>query len=184
MNTRTKKIAVATTLGTFAVLAILLAYPAMAMTASAQTGANAQQLLQNPNRAVPEKISYSVGQTITLTSIAGGDHEVGNPSVNGTASGTLTLQVTGVFARGYSLSITGGSFDINGTTYTISGGSAEMGPYGYHMVGQGQAGTASFLFAFRDLGKFGSSNYAIVGVDLNAGSSQWLSRLLVTVTVS
>jgi hypothetical protein len=52
------------------------------------------------------------------------------------------------------------------------------------MVGQGQAGTASFLFGFRDLGKFGSSNYAIVGVDLNAGSSQWLARLLVTVTVS
>src|SRR5271157_2560855 len=172
MNTRTKKLAVATTLGTFAVLAILLAYPALAMTAQAQSGANPQQLLQNPNKAVPEKISYSVGQTITLTSIAGGFHEVGNPSVNGTASGTLTLQVTGV------------SFDINGTTYTVSGGSAEMGPYGYHMVGQGQAGTGSFLFGFKDLGKFGSSNYAIVGVDLNAGSSQWLSRLLVTVTVS
>jgi len=183
MNTRTKKLAVATTLGTFAVLAILLAYPAMAMSA-APTGANPTQLLQNLNRAVPEKISYSAGQTITLTSVAGGYHEVGNPSVNGTASGTLTLQVTGVFARGYSLTITGGSFDINGTTYTVSGGSAEMGPYGYHMVGQGQAGTASFLFGFRDLGRFGSSNYAIVGVDLNAGSSQWLSRLLVTVTVS
>jgi hypothetical protein len=184
MNTRTKKMAVATTLGTFAVLAILLAYPAMATTSSAQPGANAQQLLQNSSKAIPEKISYSVGQTITLTSVAGGFHEVGNPSVNGTASGTLTLQVTGVFAGGYSLTVSGGSFVINGSTYTVSGGSAEMGPYGYHMVGQGQAGTASFLFRFSDLGKFGSSNYAIVGVDLSAGSSQWLSRLLVTVTAS
>ena len=178
----TKKIAVATTLGTLAVLGILLAYPVMAMTAQNQTASpNTQQLLQHPPSTIPQKISLSVGQTFTLTSVAGGWRDATDPSMNGTASGTLTLQVTGAFSHGYALSVTGGSFDINGTTYTISSGSAELGPYGFHMVGQGQAGTASFLFAFRDLGKFGNTNYAILGVDLKAGSSEYLARLLVTV---
>jgi hypothetical protein len=182
----TKRIAVATTLGTFAVLALMLAYPAMAATVANQAAPTAtpQQILANPNKAVPQKIDLSTGQTITLTSVAGGWHEVGNPSVNGTATGTLTLEVTGAFSRGYALSITGGSFSINNTTYTVSSGSAEMGPYGFHMVGQGQAGTASFLFGFRDIGKFGSTNYAIVGVDLKAGSSEYFARLLVTVNLS
>lgn len=180
----TKKIAAATTLGTFAVLAILLAYPVMAASLPNQAAYSPQQILQNPNKAVPDKISLSVGQVITLTSVAGGWRQVGNPSVNGTASGTLTLQVTGAFSRGYALTITGGSFSIGGSTYTVSGGSAELGPYGVHMVGQGQAGTASFLFAFRDLGKFGNTNYAILRVDLSAGSSEYLARLLVTVNVA
>jgi hypothetical protein len=181
----TKRIAVATTLGTFAVLALMLAYPAMAATvANSSPSVTPAQILANPDKAVPQKIDLSVGQTISLASVAGGWREVGNPSQNGTASGTLTLQVTGAFTGGYALSITGGSFSINGTTYTATSGSAEMGPYGVHMVGQGQAGTASFLFAFRDIGKFGNTNYAIVRVDFKAGSSEYFARLLVTVTVS
>lgn len=183
----TKRIAVATTLGTFAVLALMLAYPVMAASVANQGAAptaTPQQILANPSRAVPDKIDLSVGQTIALTSVAGGWREVGNPSMNGTASGTLTLQVTGAFTGGYALSITGGSFSINTTTYTVSSGSAEMGPYGVHMVGQGQAGTASFLFAFRDIGKFGNTNYAILRVDLKAGSTEYFARLLVTVNLS
>lgn len=94
----------------------------------------------------------------------------------------MTLQVTGPFTGGYSLSVTGGSLSINGTRYTISGGSAELEPYGIHMVGQGQAGTAQFLFGDRDLGKFGSTNYTILRVDLKDGSSEFAARLLVTVS--
>ena len=183
----TKRIAVATTVGTFAVLALMLAYPAMAATVANQGATPSMtpaQLLQDPNRAVPHKIDLSAGQTISINSVAGGWREVGNPLQNGTASGTLTLQVTGAFTGGYALSVTGGSLIVNGTTYTISSGSAEMGPYGIHMVGQGQAGTASFLFGFRDIGKFGSTDYAIVRVDLKAGSSEYIARLLVTVNVS
>lgn len=181
----TKKMAIASTLGVLSVVALLLAFPAMAAVQNQSASDTPQQLLQHPRDGTPTKISLAVGQSFTLTSVAGGYHEVGDPSVNGTASGTMTLQVTGAFSRGYALAITGGSIDINGTTYTITGGSAELGPYGIHMVGQGQAGdSASFLFAFRDLGKFGSTNYGILGFDLKSGSSEFVARLLVTVAPS
>jgi hypothetical protein len=178
----TKKIAVASTIGAFAVMAMLFAYPAMAAS-GAPSASNIQQMLQHPQYANLDKIQLSSGQTITLTSVAGGYWVVGDRAVNGTASGSMTLQVTGVFKGGFALSVTGGSFVINGTTYTISGGSAELGPYGIHMVGQGQAGTAQFLFGDRDLGKFGTTNYAILRVDLTDGSSQFAARLLVTMSV-
>jgi hypothetical protein len=179
----TKKIAIASTIGAFAVMALLFAFPAMAASGSAPATTNVQQMLQHPQYAKLDRIQLSTGQTITLTSVAGGYWEIGNRAVNGTASGTMTLQVTGAFKGGYALSVTGGSLSINGTTYTISSGSAELGPYGIHMVGQGQSGTAQFLFGDRDLGKFGSANYAILRVDLKDGSSEFAARLLVTVSV-
>jgi hypothetical protein len=178
----TKKIAVASTIGLFAVMAMLVAYPAMAAT-STPSSANIQQMLQHPRYADLDRIQLSVGQTVTLTSVAGGWWEVGDRAVNGTASGSMTLQVTGAFKGGYALSVTGGSLSINGMTYTISGGSAELGPYGIHMVGQGQSGTAQFLFGNRSLGMFGSTTYSMLRVDLKDGSSEFGARLLVTVSV-
>jgi hypothetical protein len=178
----TKKIAIASTIGAFAVVALLFAFPAMAASTGAQQSPNVQQLLQNPQKGSADKIQLSVGQTITLTSVAGGYREVGNPAVNGTASGTMTLQVTGAFKGGYALTVTGGSLVLGTTTYTISGGSSELGPYGVHMIGQGQAGTAQFLFAGRDIGKFGNTNYGILRVDLKDGSSEFAARLLVTIS--
>ncbi|MDG6901115.1 MAG: hypothetical protein JRM80_04060 [Nitrososphaerota archaeon] len=178
----TKKIAIASTVGAFAVMAMLFAYPAMAASGAPST-ASVQQMLQHPRYANLDKIQLSTGQAVTLTSVAGGYWEVGDRAVNGTASGTMTLQVTGAFKGGYALSVTGGSLSINGTTYTISGGSAELGPYGIRMVGQGQSGTAQFLFGDRGLGNFGNSNYAILRVDLQNGSSEFAARLLVTVSV-
>jgi hypothetical protein len=178
----TKKIAIASTIGAFAVVALLFAFPAMAASAGAQQNPNAQQLLQNPQNGTADKIQLSVGQTITLTSVAGGYWEVGNRSVNGTASGTMTLQVSGAFKGGYALTVTGGSLVIGTTTYTISSGSSELGPYGARMIGQGQAGTAQFLFAGRDIGKFGTTNYCILRVDLKDGSSEFAARLLATIS--
>jgi len=177
-----KKIAIASTIGAFAVVALLFAFPAMAASTGARQNPNVQQLLQNPQNGAVVKAQLSVGQTITLTSVAGGYWEVGNRAVNGTASGSMTLQVSGAFKGGYALTVTGGSLAIDGTTYTISSGSSELGPYGAHMIGQGQAGTAQFLFAGRDLGKFGTANYGILNVDLKNGSSEFAARLLVTVS--
>ena len=179
----TKKIAIASTVGAFAVMAMLFAYPAMAASGGTPSTTNLQQMLQHPRNGTPDRIQLSTGQTITLTSVAGGYWVVGDRAVNGTASGSMTLQVGGAFAGGYSLSVTGGSLSINGTTYTISSGSAELGRYGVHMVGQGQAGSAQFLFANRDLGRFGTTNYAILRVDLNDGGSEFAARLLVTMSV-
>ena len=178
----TKKIAVASTIGVFAVMAMLVAYPAVAASGTPST-TNLQQMLQHPRYAHLDKVQLSVGQTITLTSVAGGYWEVGDRAVNGTASGSMTLQVTGAFAGGYSLSVTGGSLSIAGTTYSVSSGSAELGPYGIHMVGQGQSENAQFLFGDRSLGRFGSTTYAILRVDLSNGSTQFGARLLVTVSV-
>ena len=177
----TKKIAIASAVGAFALTAMLVAYPAMAASGT-PSASNVQQMLQHPRYANIDKIQLSPGQTITLTSVAGGYWEVGDRAVNGTASGTMTLQVAGAFTGGFSLSVTGGSFSINGTDYTVSGGSAELGPYGLHMVGQGQSGTAQFLFGDRGLAKFGATNFAILRVDLKNGSSEFVARLLVTVS--
>ena len=177
----TKKMAVASAVGAFALMAMFIAYPAMAAS-GAPSASNIQEMLQHPHSANLHRIQLSTGQTITLTSAAGGYWEVGDRAVNGTASGTITLQVTGAFTGGDSLSITGGSLSINDPTYTVSGGSAELGHYGIRMVGQGQSGTAQFLFGARDLSRFGSTNYAILRVDLKDGSSEFAARLLVSVS--
>ncbi len=177
----TKKIAIASTIGAFAVIALVIAFPAMAASAGAPQTSSARQLLQHSAYLNAKPIQLASGQTITLTSVAGGYWVVGDRNTNGTASGSMTLQVSGDLTGGYILNITGGSFNINGNTYTISSGSAELGPHGLYMVGNGQAGTAQFLFVDRDLGKFGSTNYGVLRVDLKDGSSEFAARLLVTV---
>jgi hypothetical protein len=178
----TKKIAIASTVGAFAIMAMLFAYPAMASSPNTQSNPNFQQLLQHPQSAALQRVQLSSGQTITLTSVAGGYWVVGDRNSNGTASGSMTLEVSGSLTGGYILSVTGGSLNINGSTYAVSSGSAELGPRGAHMVGQGQAGTAQFLFLDRSLGKFGSANYGILRVDLKDGSSEFAARLLVTIS--
>jgi len=178
----TKKIAIASTVAAFAIMTLLVAYPAVATSTNATQTPNLQKLLWHPQFANPQKIQLSVGQSITLTSVAGGDWQIGNSASNGTASGSMTLQVTGALTGGYILTVTGGSFNINGTTYALSSGSSEMGPYGVYMVGHGQAGTAQFLFLDRSLGRFGSSNYGILHVDLKDGTSEFGARLLVTIS--
>jgi hypothetical protein len=178
----TKKIAIASTIGAFAVMALVIAYPAMASSPNATATPNLQEMLKHSAYASPQRIQLSAGQTITLTSVAGGYWVVGEPSTNGTASGTLSLQVSSGLTGGYILDVTGGTLNIDGTNYTISSGSALLGPYGAYMVGHGQAGTAQFLFLDRDLGKFGSTNYGVLRVDLKDGASEFAARLLVTIT--
>ena len=176
---KTKNLAIVTAVGVMAVAGVLFAFPAMAAT-SAFSSQNSNQL--HPYQNLP-RANLQVGQTFTLTSIAGGYQEVGNPAVNGSATGSLTIKVTGAFTGGYSISVTGGQVDINGTTYSISGGSGEIGPYAIHMVGQAQAGSsAQALFAARDLGRFGSTTYGVLRVDLTNGTNEFGVRLLVTIS--
>jgi hypothetical protein len=96
----------------------------------------------------------------------------------------MALQVTGVLKGGYIIGVTGGNLNINGSTYSISSGSAELGPHRIYMVGNGQAGTVQFLFQDRSLGKFGSTGYGVLRIDLKDGTSEFAARLLVTVTVA
>ncbi len=181
MNTKT--LAIASTVVAIAAAALLFAYPAMAASSAAPHNMSIKQLMQQPQENA-HRVNLSVGQTITITSVAGGFRQVGDSSVNGTASGTLTLRVSGAFAGGYALSVTGGTLTVGGTTYTVSSGSAELGRYGIHMQGQGQAGTSGqFLFDVRNLGKFGNTDYGVLRVDLTNGSSEFGARLLVTISV-
>ena len=179
----TQKLAIASTVGAFAVVALLFAYPAIAAYPATQNP-NASQMLQHSAYMNSHRIQLTDGQTITLSSVAGGYWVVGDRASNGTASGSMTLTVSGSLTGGYILSVTGGSLNINGNTYTISGGSAQLGPRGAYAVGNGQAGSAQFLFLDRNLGKFGSTNYGVLRVDLMDGTSEFAARLLVTIAVS
>jgi hypothetical protein len=179
----TKNLAFASAFGTVAVVALLFAYPAIAASAPSPQTADVQQLFQQSQDRSLQKVQLTVGQNITIASVAGGYKSVGEPSVNGTAAGSLTLQVIGAFTGGYALSTTGGAITINGTTYDVSAGSAELGPYGVRMVGQGQLGaSAQFLFTVLNLGRFGSADYGVLRVDLTTGSSEFAARLLVTIS--
>jgi hypothetical protein len=176
-----RNLALVTVVGVIAVAAMIFTIPAMASTFAAPQNAAFQQQPSLQHSRI-QKVQLSVGQSITLSSLVGGFRKVGDQSVNGTANGSLSFSVTGVYARGYTLSVTGGSITFNGATYTMSGGSAELGPYGARIVGQGDAGSAQILFAARSLGRFGNTGYGIVGIDLKSGSNEFMIRLLVTIS--
>ncbi len=177
----TKSLAIATTVGAVAIMALLFAYPAMAASiVPTSQNPNKRQMAQPSQDKTPSRLQLTVGQTFTLTSVVGGYHQVGDRSVNGTATGSMSFSVTGAFSGGYALSITGGTISIDGTTYTISGGSAQLGRSGEYMVGQGQlAGSGQFLFLEKNLGKFGSTDHGVLRIDLTNGSQEFGIRLLV-----
>jgi hypothetical protein len=182
----TKNLAIATAVGVLALAGLLLAFPAMAASTGSPSpqNSNINSNSLNTYGQLPRP-NLQVGQSFTLTSVAGGYREIGDPAVNGTATGSLTIMITGTFTAGYSVSVTGGQVSANGVTYTVSGGSGELGRYGVHMVGQGQAGTtAQFLFSANNLGKFGSTDYGVLRVDLSNGSNEFAVRLLVTVSAA
>jgi hypothetical protein len=183
---QTKKIALAGIAGLVVAFAFLAVYPAVAAypsTGASQTPVASQGQIQVNSQSVGSltKISFTSGQTITFTSTAGGYFVVGNQDINGSASGTLTLKVNGVLQGGYVVSVTGGTISVGGTSFTITSGSSEIGPYGKHMVGQGTASDGTFfLFREQSIGSFGSAQYGILRFDLSNGTTQYSVRLLVT----
>jgi hypothetical protein len=176
-----KSITVAALIGMIAAAALLFAYPAMASSMTVLQSNRVSQTANVQGRDL-EGAHLSVGQTITLTSVAGGFKEVGTPSVNGTAGGSLSLRVIGAFTGGYALALTGGSLTLSETAYSVGTGSAELGPYGARMAGQGQTGASQILFTFRTLDRFGGPPYGVLGVDLLNGSREFAIRLLVTIS--
>ena len=147
--------------------------------AATQHPSNAASAAPISTTSIP---GLTVGQNITIASTQGHFHVVSDKSENGTASGTVTFTVTGKFANGYTLSITTGNLNVNGTTYAISSGSAETGPYAHHMVGQGttasvgttSGGTTSGAFLMRATarGTFGGE-YATMSLDLQSGTTEY-----------
>jgi hypothetical protein len=193
---KTAKMAAIGAASTLAVVALILAFPAaMAATNNPLNGypmtgtplvatSNSQSILSTPT-------ALTAGQTITFTSTDGVFHVVGSPGKTGAASGTLALTITGAFKGGYSLSVASGSLTINGTTYAIASGSAEMGPYQAHLVGQGElaspsasATPGSFLFAAGAHANFQGQTYNTLRFDLQTDGVEYAVTLLVTVSVS
>lgn len=128
-----------------------------------------------------QKPNLSVGQTITITSTQGRFKMLGS-QVNGTASGTLTFTVTGKFARGYSLSLTGGSINVNGVTYTVSSGSAQMGLFANNIIGQGATSpTGQFLLQAQAHGDFSGTSSAVVSLDFTTGTTEYAVTLTGTI---
>jgi hypothetical protein len=123
---------------------------------------------------VQNQVNVSVGQTFTITSTQGKYYVPGSPSSNGTASGTVTFTVTGKLSAGYTLSVTGGSVTVAGTTYTISSGTAQMNRGASAITGQGVTSpTGEFLLRATARGSFVGST-GLVSLDLQSGSSEYL----------
>ncbi|MDA4129039.1 MAG: hypothetical protein OK422_06270 [Thaumarchaeota archaeon] len=173
---KTTSVAIGGVAGVLAVLAMLVAYPAIAA-----TQVPSLQLANRQTTNLNSAVTFTAGQTITLTSSAGGYRVIGDPAQNGTASGTLTLKVDGVLKGGYVVTVSGGSLTIGTNIFTVTGGSAEIGHYGRFMVGQGTASnSALFLFQERSLGKFGITSYGVLTLDFSNGATEYGVRLLVT----
>lgn len=187
---KTTKIAAIGTASAIAVVALLLAYPAMAATGGSTSGSplTGTALGSGSNQSVlTTPAALTVGQTLTFTSTSGQFHVVGDASKAGSASGTITLSVTGAFRGGYALSVASGSLTLNGTTYTIASGSAEMGPHEAHLVGQGSLASSTpgaFLFAAGAHANFQGQTYNTLRFDLQSNGTEYAVLLLATVTVS
>jgi hypothetical protein len=128
-----------------------------------------------------QQVNLTVGQTITVTSSQGKFYAVGNTADNGTASGTVTFAVTGKLAAGYTLSITQGSIVVNGTTYAISSGSAQMSRAATTLTGQGATTpSGAFIIQASARGSFAGTS-ATMSLDLGAGTAEYLVTLAGTV---
>jgi hypothetical protein len=147
------------------------------LNAAATTNATPNKLVAAIDRLCDWRTpaNLSVGQTITITSTMGTFRVVGDASENGNASGTMTFTVTNALKAGYILTLTSGEIVINGTTYTITSGSAQTGPYAEVLVGQGQTSSGGvFLLSANAQGNFGGVLTAHTKLDFSSGSTEYI----------
>ncbi|MGD0638074.1 MAG: hypothetical protein ABSA72_08555 [Nitrososphaerales archaeon] len=190
---KTAKIAAIGAASVFAMVALLLAYPAMAATQPNTSLITTSATSTTPTSVIPPTLALSPGQTITFSSTSGVWKVISDPSAHvktGTASGTATLTVKASYKGGYALSLTSGSISINGTTYAFGTGSAVMGPHQAHLVGQGSlvgaasATPGSFIFAAGAHASFEGQTYNTLRFDVQVNGQEYGVVLLVTASVS
>jgi len=127
--------------------------------------------------ATQNTVDLTVGQTITVTSSQGAYFVMGTPSINGTASGTITFTITSELTQGYTLSITSGNIVVGGTTYAISSGTAQAGPFADSIIGQGTTTpTGTFLLRGLARGSFAGTTGQLF-FDLKTGSTEYAVAL-------
>jgi hypothetical protein len=188
MQTKTK--AITGVVAMLVIASVLFAYPAFASQSSTSSNYNNTTTTAAQTAAIKcgancNRPDLKIGSVITFTTASGTYWPPGHRDKNSSAAATLEYTVTGVFNNGYSLSLTAGSVTLGDTNYSLTSGSAELGPHGGLMVGQA-AGANGFQLLSRitNLGNFGSANYAIVGMDVNNGSAQFYLRVMATVVVA
>ena len=122
--------------------------------------------------------NLTVGETLTVSGLTGHYANATNRVMHGNATGTFTFKVSGVFAQGCTLSITGGSFKLNTTTYTVTGGSIVLNHGGRSGEGSGTTSSGSFLIFVAGLhGNSTSANVGNIRLDFQTGTSQFLVNL-------
>ncbi len=138
---------------------------------------------QNFNLTVGEKLTFSnlTGHWIAFTQMPGEDDH-GNDSSpmgvkSGNATGSFTFTVTSHSSDGYNLTISSGSFTINGTTYTVSSGHLALNEGGESGFGSGTA-SGGATFEIHVAGIHGNTtSAAMVGaikLDVKVGQSGYL----------
>lgn len=172
------------TVAATALIALLLAVVATAAVAS--TGHPDPQARGNDNKGNGDDHGHmamacdnlTTGQTLAVSGLTGHYANATNHEMHGNATGAFTLKVTGVYAEGCALSIVGGNFKLNATTYTVSGGSIVLNHGGRSGEGTGTTPSGSFLIWIAGLhGNSTSANVGAVRLDFKTGTSQFLVNL-------
>jgi hypothetical protein len=122
--------------------------------------------------------NLTVGETLTVTGLTGHYANASDRDQQGTATGTFTFKVSGIFATGCTLTITGGSFKLNTTSYTVTGGSIVLNHGGRSGEGSGTTSSGSFLINIAGLhGNSKSANVGDIRLDFESGKSEFLVNL-------
>lgn len=139
--------------------------------------------LQGPQFGNQQQVTtIPTGTTITITSTQGEFRVVGDRTENGTASGTLTFTVNSELSHEYVLTLSSGTITVNGSTYTVSSGSAQMSLSANEIQGQGTASSnSSFTIQASAYGNFSGITSASVTLDFKSGSTEYVVLLTGTI---
>ena len=138
-----------------------------------------------------DHFNLTAGQTLTFSNLNGhwvafghtegeDDNEETGPAMgvkSGNSTGSVTFAVSGHSDEGYALTITSGSFTINGTTYTVTGGHVTLNEGGESGCGNGTA-SGGATFEIHVGGIHGNSTtkaqLGAVRLDVHVGKSGYL----------
>lgn len=136
--------------------------------------------------------NLTVGTTLTFSNLNGhwvaftnrsgmaGDDPEGNAPFAvkvGNSTGSFTFKVTSTSEDGANLTITSGSFTINGTTYTVSSGHLALNDGGESGFGNGTASSgATFEIHVAGIHENTTSSAQVgaIRLDVNVGKSEYL----------
>ncbi len=144
---------------------------------------NTQHQEDNETESEVSSLNLTVGQTFTLSNLTGHSNNLTNQSEeDGSdnsramgATGSFTFKVTSVSNGTTTLSIVSGSFTINGTAYTVTGGTVTLSAGQESGSGTGTtSGNHTFAIQVAGLhGTTGSISVGAVKLDVKVGTSSY-----------